>query len=73
MTTTDLHALDDAALVHREMAAEREMLELTFRLRTGQLEDTSKVGNVRRDLARLRTAQPKRSSSIRSQRVACMT
>jgi large subunit ribosomal protein L29 len=60
MTSKDLHALDDKALVHREMALEREMLALTFRLRTGQLEDSSKLGRVRRDIARVRTAQRER-------------
>lgn len=57
MTNTEIASLGDEALVHREMEMERRLVELGFRHRTGQLEDTSKLGQIRRDIARLRTAQ----------------
>ena len=50
-------ALSDEKLVHRELDLERQLLDLSFRKRTGQLEDTSKLGKVRRDIARVRTAE----------------
>ena len=60
MTNAELAGLGDEALVHREMELERRLVELGFRHRTGQLEDTSKLGQLRRDIARLRTAQRSR-------------
>lgn len=57
MATTNYGALSDEALVHKELDLERQLLDLTFRHRTGQLEDTSKLGKIRKDIARARTAE----------------
>lgn len=59
MNATELSALTDEQLVHKELQLERDMIELRFRHRdnNNQLDDTSKLRKIRRDIARLRTAQ----------------
>ena len=57
MKYTDLHALSDEQLVHKELGLERDLIEATFRHKTGQLEDSSKLGRIRKDIARVRTAE----------------
>ena len=60
MSNIAIKDLDDKALVHRELQLERELLEARFRGKTGQLEDTSMLAKVRKDIARARTAQRER-------------
>jgi ribosomal protein L29 len=55
MEYTELTDLTDEALVHRELALERELVSARFRLHTNQLEDTSVLKKLRRDIARLQT------------------
>ena len=59
MKSTEINALSDEQLVHRELQLERDLIELRFRHRDAnlQLDDTSKLRKIRRDIARLRTAQ----------------
>lgn len=56
MKKLDLSNLSDEQLVHRELSLERELVAARFRLHTNQLEDTSKLGKLRRDIARIQTA-----------------
>ncbi|RME20159.1 MAG: 50S ribosomal protein L29 [Deltaproteobacteria bacterium] len=63
MAKLNLDALTDEQLVHRELELERELLAAGFRLRTGQLEDTSRLRRLRRDIARIRTAERARELS----------
>ncbi len=44
-----------AALVNGLSDAKRELFNLRFQLATGQLENTARLGEVRRDIARLKT------------------
>jgi large subunit ribosomal protein L29 len=60
MSIADLKNMDDKALVHRELQLERELLDAQFRLKTNQLEDTSKVAKLRKGIARARTVQRER-------------
>ena len=60
MAKQNLDALTDEQLVHRELQLERDLLAASFRLRTGQLEDTESLGRLRKDIARARTAQRRR-------------
>ena len=60
MNSQEIQALSDEQLVHNELQLERDLLAASFRLRTGQLEDTAGLGRIRRDIARLRTAQRSR-------------
>ena len=52
--------LDDKALVHTELQFERDLIEASFRHSTGQLDDVSKLGKLRRSIARARTAERSR-------------
>ena len=52
-----LQKLDDKALVHTELQFERDLIEASFRHSTGQLDDVSKLGKLRRSIARARTAE----------------
>lgn len=65
MKYEQLQALSDEALVHRELQLERDLIAATFRLRTGQLDDSSQVGKLRKDIARARTAQRLREEAAR--------
>lgn len=56
MKKTELSSLSNEQLVHRELELERELVTSRFRLHTNQLEDTSKLGKIRKDIARLQTA-----------------
>lgn len=60
MKYTELNALSDERLVHRELDLERQLLDLSFRKKMGQLEDNSKLGKLRKDIARARTAERRR-------------
>lgn len=56
MSNTDLSTMSDEQLVHHELNLERALVTAKFRLATNQLEDSSMVKKVRRDIARARTA-----------------
>jgi large subunit ribosomal protein L29 len=60
MKYTELASLSDEGLVHKELQLERDLLELRFRLKTNQLDDTASISKIRKDIARLRTAQRER-------------
>ena len=62
MAYADLMKLDDKSLVHRELQLERELMDVLFRQRTGQLEDTSKMSKLRKEIARARTLQREREN-----------
>jgi large subunit ribosomal protein L29 len=47
--------LDDDELQNRIASARRELLNLRFQLATGQLDNTQRIGDVRRDIARALT------------------
>lgn len=56
MKYSEITALTDEQLVHRELALERSLLAHQLRHRLGKLENTSVLGKVRRDIARAQTA-----------------
>jgi large subunit ribosomal protein L29 len=60
MKFNELTSLGDEAIVHKELQMERDLLELRFRLKTNQLDDTATISKLRKDIARLRTAQRER-------------
>ena len=57
---SELRQLGDGELVGRIAEARRELLNLRFQLATGQLDNTSRLGAVRRDIARLETFKRER-------------
>ena len=53
--STDLRALDDDDLVTRLDESRQELFNLRFQLVTGQLDNSARMGLVRRDIARIAT------------------
>ena len=51
----ELRELNDRELVNRLREAKEELFNLRFQNATGQLENTSRVGQVRKDIARCET------------------
>ena len=54
-TAQELRELNDAELIQRLAVAKEEHFNLRFQTATGQLDNTSRLGEVRRDVARLNT------------------
>lgn len=63
MKATEIRELDQAALESKLKDSRAELFNLRFRLATGQLDDTNKIGAVKKDIARLQT-------EIRSRQIA---
>ena len=51
----ELRELNDTELVKRLRETKEELFNLRFQLATGQLENNSRVGLLRRDVARINT------------------
>ncbi|MDE3065174.1 MAG: 50S ribosomal protein L29 [Acidobacteriota bacterium] len=51
----EMRLLGDHELLERLSEARRELFNLRFQLATGQLDNTSRLGAVRKDIARLST------------------
>ena len=61
---TDLRVMSDDQLNDEVLRMKKEQFNLRFQRATGQLENTSRVREVRRDIARARTvASQKRASA----------
>ncbi|HHV53945.1 MAG TPA: 50S ribosomal protein L29 [Firmicutes bacterium] len=55
MKASEIRELDDAELQRRLGSLREELFNLRFQLATGQLENTSRVRQVRKDIARIMT------------------
>jgi large subunit ribosomal protein L29 len=55
MTKQSFHDLDDGSLIDRVRETKDELFKLRFQLATGQLSNYARIGQVRRDIARLET------------------
>lgn len=51
----ELRECDDAELETRLAESKQELFNLRFQLATGQLDNVSRIGQVRRDVARIKT------------------
>ncbi len=60
MKYADIQNLSDEQLVHTELGVERKLITARFQLYTNQLEDSSLLKKLRRDIARLQTAARER-------------
>ncbi len=60
---TDMRAQTDDQLVEQLGQLKREAFNLRFQAATSQLEKPSRVREVRRDIARIKTTQSERSRS----------
>jgi large subunit ribosomal protein L29 len=61
---SDVHALDDNDLVVRLREAREEAFNLRFRHATGELENTARLTDARRDVARLLTVARQRGIDL---------
>ena len=52
----ELKGLSTAELVEKENELKQELFNLRFQLATGQLEGTSRIREVRKQIARIKTA-----------------
>ncbi len=62
MKNKEIRELTDAELVTKVADLQREKLNLKIQSRTGQLEKTARVRQIRRDIARLYTEQTVRAA-----------
>jgi len=60
----ELRDLHDDVLIQRLAEAKEELFNLRFARATGQLESTSRLGDVRRDVARINTVVREREIAI---------
>ena len=64
MKTADIRAMSTDQIDDEVLKLKKEQFNLRFQRATGQLENTSRVREVRRDIARLKTvAKNKRSGA----------
>lgn len=63
MQSNEIKDFSDEKLVHSELGLERELIGARMRLATNQLEDTSTLKKLRRDIARLQTASREREAA----------
>ena len=56
-TSTELKALTDEQVVHAELQLDRDLVGLRFTKNADQLRDVNQIKVVRRNIARVRTAQ----------------
>jgi large subunit ribosomal protein L29 len=54
-STPELRELNDGELIQRLLEAKEEHFNLRFQHATGQLDNTARLGDVRRNIARLQT------------------
>jgi len=63
MKPTDVRALTDDALGDELLKLKKEQFNLRFQKASGQIENTARVRQVRRDIARLKTVQAERAAA----------
>ncbi len=55
MKPNDLKKMSSEELVKKHAESTQELFNLKFQLHTGRLENTSKLKNIRKDIARINT------------------
>jgi large subunit ribosomal protein L29 len=55
MAKTNFHDLDDGSLIDQVAESKDQLFKLRFQLATGQLSNYARIGQVRKDIARLET------------------
>ena len=56
MKANELKGLTTAEMVEKEKTFKEELFNLRFQLATGQLENTARLSEVRKSIARIKTA-----------------
>jgi len=55
MKPSELRSMTEAELRNKQEGLTQELFNLKFQLNTGRLENTAKIGSIRRDIARINT------------------
>ncbi|PRY82406.1 large subunit ribosomal protein L29 [Alkalibacterium olivapovliticus] len=55
MKASELKGLSTTELIEKEAEYKEELFNLRFQLATGQLENTARIGEVRKSIARVKT------------------
>ena len=61
----DMKAMTDDQLTDELLKLKKEQFNLRFQRATGQLENTSRVNVVRKDVARIKTLQSQKLSAVK--------
>jgi len=64
MKAAEVHDLKDDELIAKLIDAKQEAFNLRFRRATGELENTARVGQAKRDVARLLTVAKERGIDV---------
>ena len=64
MKATEAHNLKDDELVSKLIDAKQESFNLRFRHATGELDNTARLGQAKRDIARLTTVARERGIDV---------
>lgn len=64
MKAAEVHDLKDDELIVKLLDAKQEAFNLRFRQATGELENTSRLGGARRDIAKLLTVAKERGIDV---------
>ena len=64
MKAAEVHNLKDDELVEKLINAKQEAFNLRFRHATGELENTARLGDAKRDVARLLTVAKQRGIDV---------
>jgi len=62
MDAVDVRALSDDQLKDELLKLKEEQFKLRFQQASGQMENTARYGQIRRDIARINTVQTERKS-----------
>lgn len=64
MKYSDIREMTDAELSAKVEDLQREKLNLRIQSKTGQLEKTARIREVRKDIARIRTEETARANKV---------
>ena len=67
---TELRELNDAELIQRLAEAQEEHFNLRFQSATGQLDNSARIGDIRREVARINTLLREREIAAHEQQEA---
>ena len=66
MKAEEVHAKSDDELKDQLLGLRKEAFNLRFQTASGQLENTARVRQVRRDIARIKTVLGQRTSAVQT-------
>ena len=64
MKAVEIRKLSESELNKKLFDLQSELFNLRFQMATGQLENPAAIGNVKKDIARVKTIQTERKLSI---------